>query len=114
MSRLGKLPPRLSTQQQRVAAPSISAATGSAERQRLYKTARWLRLRLEQLQQHPLCALCEREGIVRAAMVADHKAGHQGDWRTKFFDPDALQSLCLDHHREKSGQEYADRLEGNS
>jgi 5-methylcytosine-specific restriction protein A len=112
MSKLAKLPSRLPTRQQRVVTPSISASTGSAERQRLYKTQRWLRLRLEQLQQHPLCALCEREGIVRAAMVADHKAGHQGDWRTKFFDPDALQSLCLDHHREKSGQEYAGWLKG--
>jgi 5-methylcytosine-specific restriction protein A len=112
MSRLGKLPPRLSTQ--RVAAPSISASTGSAERQRLYKTARWLRLRLEQLQEHPLCAMCEREGRVTAAEVADHRDGHKGDWRERFFELEGLQSLCLDHHRAKSGNEYADRLKGNS
>jgi 5-methylcytosine-specific restriction enzyme A len=113
MSRLAKLPPRLPTQQQRVAAPSISASTGSAERQRLYRTARWLRLRLEQLQEHPLCALCEREGRVTAAEVADHRDGHMGNWRARFFDMEGLQSLCLDHHRIKSGNEYAEWLQEN-
>jgi hypothetical protein len=112
MSQLAKLPPRLPTQQQRVAAPSMSAATGSAQRQRLYKTARWLRLRLEQLREHPLCALCEREGRVTAAEVADHRDGHKGDWRGRFFDIEGLDSLCLYHHRIKSGNELADWLKG--
>jgi 5-methylcytosine-specific restriction protein A len=113
MSKLAKLPPRLPTQQQRVAAASISASTGSAERQRLYRTARWLRLRIEQLQRCPLCVLCEREGIVRAAEVADHRDGHRGNWRARFWDLEGLQSLCLDHHRAKSGNEYAEWLKGN-
>jgi 5-methylcytosine-specific restriction protein A len=112
MSRLPKLPSRLPTQQQRVAAPSVSPATGSAERQRLYRTARWQRLRLEQLQRYPLCAMCERESRIIVAEVADHRAGHKGDWRERFFDLEGLQSLCLDHHREKSGQEYAEWLMG--
>jgi hypothetical protein len=113
MSKLASLPPRLPAQSARIpaAVSPVSAENGSAERRRLYKTARWLRLRLEQLQLHPLCVLCEREGRIVPAEVADHRDGHRGDWRERFFELDALQSLCLEHHRIKSGKEYADWLQ---
>jgi hypothetical protein len=112
--KLAKLPARITTRPPRIAAPTKSSPimvdTGSAERQKLYRTQQWLRLRRSQLQQFPLCCECEREGVLRAAVVADHRAGHRGDWRARFFDPAALQSLCLEHHRAKLGLEYAEWL----
>lgn len=60
---------------------------------RLYKTARWLRLRLGQLAAEPLCCMCAAQGRVTAATVCDHV-----DPKTKldpstFFDG-PFQSLC--------------------
>lgn len=77
----------------------------AVERQRLYRTQRWLRLRRLQLKMHPLCRLCELEGKLTIAVVADHRDGHTGDWRGRFYDLAALQSLCLEHHGEKSALE---------
>jgi 5-methylcytosine-specific restriction endonuclease McrA len=37
--------------------------------------------------------------------VVDHKHGHAGDWRDRFFDLDELQSLCDACHNAKSARE---------
>lgn len=65
----------------------------AAAYRRLYKTARWLRLRLGQLAAEPLCRMCAAQGRVTAATVCDHV-----DPKTKldpatFFDG-PFQSLC--------------------
>jgi 5-methylcytosine-specific restriction endonuclease McrA len=39
---------------------------------RVYKTARWKRLRKHQLARHPLCKFCLELGVVTAANVVDH------------------------------------------
>lgn len=74
----------------------------------LYNTARWKRLRLQQLAAHPLCqcAECEEgEKQVTPATVVDHIKPHRGDERL-FFDPANLQSLSKPHHdRLKQQQE---------
>lgn len=59
---------------------------------RWYKTARWQRQRLAQLIAHPLCAICQREGRITAATVADHVKPHRGD--ADLFWNGELQSLC--------------------
>lgn len=92
------------------AAPAISVDTGSDQRRRLYATVRWKRLRLQHLMANPLCVMCQAEGVIRAAEICDHLDGHRGDWEARFWSTEGLQSLCLDHHRAKSGQEYADWL----
>ena len=45
---------------------------------RLYKTARWQRLRKRVLSEHPLCAECGRKGRIAPATVADHIIPHKG------------------------------------
>jgi hypothetical protein len=46
---------------------------------RLYKTARWQRRRLLQLQLEPLCETCKAKGLTVAAEVAHHIVPHKGD-----------------------------------
>jgi hypothetical protein len=64
--------------------------------QHLYKTAHWLRLRKQQLLQHPLCAFCEKRGRVTPATVVDHVERHGGNPNLFFCSP--LQSLCKNCH----------------
>jgi hypothetical protein len=92
--------------------PAVMATTlelVSAERRSLYHSQRWLRCRLRFLSEHPLCCECEREGLVVAAVVVDHRDGHQHrNWRERFWDERSWQSLCLDHHNRKSAAELAE------
>lgn len=69
----------------------------AAKWHRLYSTARWKKLRLRHLAEHPLCAFCLKETRVTAATIVDHVKEHKGDL-TLFHDPDNLQSLCPSHH----------------
>jgi len=64
---------------------------------RLYKTARWRRLREHQLSIQPLCEFCLITEDVTAATVVDHRRAHRGDLEL-FHDPSNLQSLCKHHH----------------
>jgi hypothetical protein len=77
---------------------AVTRSPAAIERQKLYNTARWHRLRISHLQESPLCVECEKRGLIVAATVVDHKRGHTGDWRERFFDSDELQSLCQSHH----------------
>ena len=53
--------------------------------QRLYKLARWKRIRNDQLQREPLCRMCEERGVVEPAEIVDHVEPTRGDeekfWR---------------------------------
>lgn len=52
----------------------------AAEYRRLYKTARWQRLREAKLSQDPLCEWClEREIVEPATEVHHTDGGHKGD-----------------------------------
>lgn len=62
----------------------------------LYKTARWRKRRLAQLQAEPLCRYCQQQGKTTAATVADHATPHRGD--EALFWGGELQSLCAEHH----------------
>lgn len=62
-----------------------------------YKTARWQRLRAQQLRQEPLCRRCKREGRITAATVAHHVVAHKGDERL-FFDASNLAASCKPCH----------------
>jgi len=69
----------------------------SGEYQKLYQTARWRRLRENQLAVQPLCEFCLVTEDITAAEVVDHKKKHAGDLEL-FHDPTNLQSLCKHHH----------------
>jgi 5-methylcytosine-specific restriction endonuclease McrA len=87
----------------------------NAERVRLYHTARWQRARLRFLQDHPLCAECERHGLVVAAVAVDHRDGHRHTrWREKFWDEEKWQGMCTDCHAVKSAKEQAEYRMGAS
>jgi len=63
-----------------------------------YNTTEWRRIRAEQLATHPVCAMCEAEGMMPPAhaTVCDHVIPHRGDW-TRFVEG-PFQSLCAMHH----------------
>ncbi|PWL18836.1 HNH endonuclease [Falsochrobactrum shanghaiense] len=76
--------------------------------QRLYKLARWQRLRERILTEQPLCMYCLRAGDVEPATVVDHITPHKGD-EAMFWDGSNLQPLCKrchdsDKQREELGQ----------
>ena len=67
----------------------------------LYHSARWLKARVRFLRSHPLCAECERNGVIRTASVVDHVDPHRGD-ATVFWDESRWQALCASCHGKKT------------
>ena len=74
-----------------------------------YHTYRWTRLSKAFRADHPLCAECNRKGIIRAATCVDHIIPWPicGD---RFFDRTNLQSLCEKCNNEK-GQRDKKRIQ---
>lgn len=74
----------------------IDSHDGKYHRERsddLYHTMRWTRLSKAWRIAHPLCAECQRHGIVKSATCVDHIV----PWpicADYFFDRSNLQSLC--------------------
>lgn len=76
-----------------------------ARHKHLYDTARWQRLRAQQLASHPLCRFDADLGRVVVATVVDHVVAHRGD-EALFWDEANLQSLCKRcHDAHKQAQE---------
>jgi 5-methylcytosine-specific restriction endonuclease McrA len=63
---------------------------------RWYDTARWRRLRLQQLQLEPLCQRCKTNGHIVEAEVVHHVIPHKGD--PVLFWSGKLESLCRHCH----------------
>ena len=95
--------PRLRTLAPRIqaAAPRLREPTGTGWRAGKTSSAargygyRWQKRREQQLRKEPLCRMCEAQGRVTAATVADHVTPHRGD--PALFDG-SLQSLCATCH----------------
>lgn len=64
----------------------------------------WRRARKVFLQEHPLCAECERKGLITPATVVDHIKPHKGD-RELFWDESNWQPLCKSCHDRKTAIE---------
>ena len=75
--------------------------------QRLYKTARWQRIRRIQLATEPWCAECLSVGIYEPAVDVDHIEPHRGDYKKFFTGP--YQSLCKACHSRKTALEVNGR-----
>lgn len=62
----------------------------------------WGEVRVDQLRKHPLCQLCEKEGIVRSAVDVHHitpvESVPEADMERVCYDPNNLISLCIPHH----------------
>ena len=56
------------------------------------------------LNRNPLCVVCEKAGVVKAAKEVDHITPHRGD-EGLFSDLDNLQGLCKSCHSKKTRQE---------
>ena len=66
-----------------------------------YNTATWKRLRLAKLSANPVCEVCSRRGVVKAATVVDHKVAIRagGD---PFPPLDELTAMCIPCHNSKT------------
>lgn len=77
---------------------------GGETYRRLIHSARWLRLRRDQLTRQPLCERCKAAGLVTAATEVHHSAPVQTGrtpWEqaSLLFDPHNLVSLCHACHQ---------------
>jgi 5-methylcytosine-specific restriction protein A len=61
-----------------------------------YGTQIWKNRRRHQLRVAPLCALCEEQGRITPATIADHHPPHKGDYNV--FVLGELRSLCAPCH----------------
>lgn len=66
---------------------------------------KWQQARLVFLREHPLCVMCQAEGLMTVATVVDHIIAHRGD-QSLFWRRSNWQSLCSTHHsRDKQREE---------
>lgn len=75
---------------------------------KFYNSKRWRRLSTAFRMENPLCAECERKGIMRQGQHVDHiipinQGGPAWDW-------DNLQTLCLSCHARKTAREGGGRF----
>ena len=68
---------------------------------KLYADVRWKRASRDYRDCHPLCAECERNGVIKAAECVDHIKPHRGDAEL-FWDRENWQSLCDSCHAVKT------------
>jgi len=61
-----------------------------------YRKARWIKRARLHLAEHPLCAMCLSENVVKAAECVDHVLPHRGDPKLFWFGE--IRALCTHHH----------------
>ena len=75
------------------------------EKNKLYKTAWWKRIRATVLEWHPLCKGCLAKGKTTPATEVDHILPHRGEKALFYVNLEGLQSLCSHCHGIKSRDE---------
>jgi len=73
------------------------------ERQWIH-SPRWRKASRMFLDEHPLCAECERKGRTTGAYLVDHIESHRGD-HEKFWNQSNWQSMCGSCHSSKTNKE---------
>ena len=68
--------------------------------------SRWRRLRAAYLRHHPLCVMCERDGVTTAASLVDHIVPLADGGSNHHTN---LQSLCVQCHAKKTGEDVRRR-----
>lgn len=96
--KLKTLPPRLKPVPSRLKpAPSRRASrTLGGQYVDAYAHRAWRERAAQHLRRHPICVMCEANGRVEAATVADHIVPHRGNAHE--FWHGQLQSLCASCH----------------
>lgn len=79
------------------------------ERQRVYNTTRWVRLRASKLAECPICEICARNGVCTPAIDVHHLTSFMStedkiERNRLAFDRGNLQSLCRACHQYQHGQ----------
>lgn len=74
------------------------------EREKIYYSTKWRKLRTSYLQQHPLCELCQKEGKIVPAIDVHHIITFMSttDPLKRIYlayNPDNLMSLCKECHQ---------------
>lgn len=82
-------------------ANAIVERKGANERGYTYK---WQKASKAFLARHPLCVMCQHNGIVKAAEVVDHIKPHRGN-QILFWDKKNWQPLCKKCHDRKTATE---------
>lgn len=77
-------------------ASAYEHARGNYTFRRLYRTARWARLRALVLNEEPLCPECMADGLITPCTDVHHHK--QKATEQNFFDRANLQALCHEHH----------------
>ena len=78
--------------------------------ERQYKSVRWTRLSKAIRREEPLCRLCKRQGIFKAAEEVDHVVPVAAGLTDEgFYDRRNLQPLCKSCHFGKTAQENKER-----
>lgn len=77
----------------------------SKDYQKILNSKKWKELRVQYLQQHPLCEICEAKGYVSAAIDLHHKIPVESAKSIKemerlAYDWNNLQALCIKCHIE--------------
>ena len=72
-----------------------------------YHTSRWTKLSRAIRAEQPLCAECQRRGIIRPATCVDHKTPWPICGEEGFFDRANLQPLCDDCNNQKGLRDKA-------
>ena len=70
-----------------------------------YGGKRWLAFRAMQLSTEPLCKECLKEGRMVPGVAVDHICPVSGPDDPRFFDLEAVQSLCVPCHARKTASE---------
>ena len=68
---------------------------------KLYRLARWLRMRDEVIREQPFCMVCLSEGRRMITQEIDHIVPHEGHV-DRFWDRSNLQGLCKGCHSRKT------------
>lgn len=77
-------------------------------------TYAWQKARKRFLAEHPMCVMCEEQGVLRGATIVDHITPHRGDMEL-FWEPSNWQALCKPHHDgAKQSMEHTGILRGAS
>lgn len=88
---------------QRIKRRPDSRSAEAAAYRRLYKTARWQRIREAQLALQPLCERCLAMDVVEEATVVHHAVPHRGGEAAFWAGP--FESLCKPHHDSEGQRE---------
>ena len=84
--------------------PKLFSAERRLQRRKLYSSGIWKRTRAKQIDEHPFCALCEKQGKRVKATVCDHIDPF---WPSTVEGLTAgpFQSLCRECHQWKISED---------